>query len=57
MENTMTSALKALVAQVGGNAKNAQPSTTKKNSNTVRVADIRRDADEAKDTLRHSLRS
>jgi hypothetical protein len=53
MENAMVNSLKALVSQVNNASLHSTPSTVPQAQSTVRIADVRRAAEDAKDTLRH----
>ena len=57
MQNTMTTTLKALVSQVSNASRQAIASTAPAGQDMVRIADVRRAAEDAKDTLRHRFSS
>jgi len=57
MKNTMTNTLKALVAQVNNATFTASSNSVPTFQDTVRIADIRDAAQDAKDTLRHRFSS
>lgn len=57
MEKSLSFALKYLVEQVGSAKPAGGDEHARSNSDRVRIADIRNAAEDAKDTLRHSLRS
>lgn len=57
MEKSLSFALKSLVEQVGSAKPAGGDEHARSNSDRVRIADIRNAAEDAKDNLRHSLRS